>query len=80
MDNKDDDIYFCVVDIDGYYIFIFLIEDYEKYFWLMLGWKVRNDDVIISVYLKVGRIFIFLYFIIDRFIKFIKCINFFKIE
>lgn len=56
VDNKDDDIWICVMDIDGYCIINFKMEDYEKYFCLMIGWKVRNDDVIISVYFKLGLI------------------------
>lgn len=53
-DNKDDDTHLRVVDIDGYYIPTFPIEDHEKHFRSMPGWKARNDDVIISAYPKAG--------------------------
>lgn len=79
-DNKDDDTHLRVVDIDGYYIPTFPIEDHEKHFRSMPGWKARNDDVIISAYPKAGRISTFSHPIIDRSIKFIKCINLFKTE
>lgn len=53
-DNKDDDTHLRVVDIDGYYIPTFPLEDHEKHFRSMQGWKARNDDVIISAYPKAG--------------------------
>lgn len=44
------------MDIDGYRITNSKMEDHEKHFRSMTGWKARNDDVIISAYPKSGLI------------------------
>lgn len=55
-DNKDDDTWIRAMDIDGYRITNSKMEDHEKHFRSMTGWKARNDDVIISAYPKSGLI------------------------
>lgn len=41
-DNKDDDTWIRAMDIDGYRITNSKMEDHEKHFRSMTGWKARN--------------------------------------